>query len=78
MTVDEQLTGTWRLQSLSRHTPDGSPIPDRPRNGVLTFSSGQRVMLMLTWADRPPPANDPPTDAERAALHKSLIAFAGR
>jgi len=77
MTAEDQLAGTWRLLSLSRHTPEGAPIPDRPRRGLLTFSPGRRFMLMLTWADRPAPANDPPTDAERAALHKSFIAFAG-
>src|SRR5687767_15784876 len=78
MTIEDQLTGTWRLTSLRRETPAGEDIPDRPRNGLLTFSPGRRVMLMLTWADRKPPASEPPNDAERAALHESLIAFAGR
>jgi hypothetical protein len=78
MTVEEQLTGTWRLASLRRETPAGEDIPDRPRNGLLTFAPGRRVMLMLTWADRKPPVGDLPTPAERAALHESLIAFAGR
>ena len=77
VTIEDQLTGTWRLLSLRRDTPEGARIPDHPRCGLLTFSAGRRFMLMLTWSDRSPPAHDPPTDAERAALHKSLIAFAG-
>jgi hypothetical protein len=77
MTIDDELTGTWGLASLRRETPAGEAIPDRPRNGLLTFSPGRRVMLMLTWADRRRPAGEVPTPAERAALHESLIAFAG-
>lgn len=78
MTIEDRLTGSWRLASLRRETPAGEEIPDRSRNGLLMFSHGRRMMLMLTWADRKPPANEPPSAAERAALHESLIAFAGR
>lgn len=78
MTSDTQLLGTWRLAGLSRATPAGVAIPDRPRHGLLTFAPGGRMSLMLTWTGRAAPAADLPTDDERAELHKSLIAFAGR
>src|SRR5215217_4791888 len=37
----------------------------------------KRVMSILVPKDRKKPAADVPTDLERIALHKSLIAFAG-
>jgi lipocalin-like protein len=76
--VESRLLGTWRLVSLRReHAASGEEIPDHPRNGFITFAPGRRMMTILVWTDRTAPADEVPTDAERIALHKSLISFAG-
>lgn len=78
MSIEERLLGTWKLVSLRRElTATGEEIPDHPRSGFLTFAPGGRVSTILVWQDRLQPAGEVPTDVERAALHKSLIAFAG-
>jgi hypothetical protein len=78
VTIEQQLLGTWRLVSLRRElVATGRDIPDPPRQGLITFAPGGRMMTMLVWTDRPGPAGDVPSDDERAALHRSLIAFAG-
>jgi hypothetical protein len=78
VTIEQQLLGTWRLVSLRRElVATGQAIADPPRHGLITFAPGGRMMTMLVWTDRPMPAGDVPTDEERAALHRSLIAFAG-
>lgn len=78
MLDEDRLIGTWRLVSLRRElSPAGAAAPDHPREGILTFSRGRRVISILVWADRSQPADEVPTDAERVALHKSVIAYAG-
>ena len=42
------------------------------------FGPANRMTTMLVAKDRQAPAAEVPTDLERIALHKSLIAFAGR
>jgi hypothetical protein len=78
MAVESDLLGTWKLVSLRReHAATGEEMPDHPRKGFITFAPGHRMMTILVWADRTAPADDVPTDVERIALHKSVIAFAG-
>jgi hypothetical protein len=78
MPAESDLLGTWKLVSLRRrHAPTGEEIADHPRTGFITFAPGARMMTILVWADRAAPAGEIPTDMERIALHKSVIAFAG-
>lgn len=78
MPMESDLLGTWRLLSLQRRdAATGEQIRDHPRKGFITFSPGRRVMTILVWADRAAPVDEVPTDLERIALHKSVIAFAG-
>ena len=78
MPDDSHLLGTWKLVGLTRRlVATGAEIPDHPREGFITFAPGGRMMTILVWADRAQPIGEVPTDAERIALHKSLISFAG-
>lgn len=79
MPSEDDLLGTWKLVGLRRQdAATGEPIPDHPRQGFISFSPGGRMMTILIWSDRAHPADEVPSDAERIALHKSLISFAGR
>jgi hypothetical protein len=78
MPHQQDLLGTWTLVALTRTlVATGKDVPDHPRRGYITFAPGGRMMTILVWADRDAPAGEVPTDIERIALHKSVIAFAG-
>ena len=78
MPHEQDLLGTWHLVGLTRTlVATGKEIPDHPRKGFITFAPGGRRMTILVWADRDAPTGEVPTDRERIALHKSVIAFAG-
>jgi hypothetical protein len=69
------LRGDWRLISFQT-VIDGEPPKDlfgaKPR-GYLTLTVSGRMLVMVTGETRAGGASDP----ERAALHKSMISYAG-
>jgi hypothetical protein len=76
---ENPLLGAWRLTSFVRVLADGGsydqlgPRPD----GYILYTSDGRMSALLVDSDRAAPKQTPPTEAERAALHGSMIAYAG-
>ena len=72
----EALIGTWKLVS-SQVIIDNQPPRDlfgpHPR-GYLVLTREGRSIVLTTAKNRRPGSND----AERAALHKSMLAYSGR
>lgn len=77
---DSSLIGTWRLKSFVREdvaTGERHPaLGDQP-GGYVGYAPDGRMYALLVADGRVVPAGDPPTDAERVLLHKSMIAYAG-
>jgi hypothetical protein len=76
---DNALLGTWRLMSFVRETADTgeryNQLGDHP-DGYISYASDGRMYVMLVSGDRPRPSSVP-TDDERVALHKSMLAYGG-
>src|SRR3954454_24930503 len=76
------LVGTWALVSATASedgTSDLAPFGDEPR-GVLIYTSGGRVVAMISYSGRPLLSGDrisAPID-ERAVAFASFFAYAGR
>ncbi len=74
------LLGMWRLVSLTRVAiPSGersSPFGPDPA-GYMTYAPGGRMMAVIVRGDRQAPRSAVATDAESAALFRSMIAFSG-
>jgi|SRR5271167_4930385 len=70
------LVGTWQLVSVQFEFADTGECVDvygpQP-SGYLILTDGGRLMGIITAADRAPPA----TDADRAALFESMMAYSG-
>jgi hypothetical protein len=77
---DNPLLGTWKLKSFVRQdvaTGKSRPaVGDHPE-GYLGYASDGRMYALFVAGDRVVPTGDQPTDAERAQLHKSMLAYAG-
>ena len=76
---EPSLVGAWRLKSFVRVLEDGSrydQLGKRP-DGYLIYSADGRMSVLFVDGDRASPKQTPPTDAERAALHGSMLAYAG-
>ena len=70
------VVGTWQLVSIQFEFADTGECVDAygPRpSGYLILTDGGRLMGLVTAADRLPPA----TDADRAALFESMMAYSG-
>jgi hypothetical protein len=71
----ELLIGNWKLVSLQVVTEGGAKDVFGPKpNGHLVLTGESRMMAITTAEDRTPGE----TDAERAALHKSMLAYTGK
>ena len=71
----ELLVGNWRLVSWQVVSEDGAKYLFGPKpNGYLIVTREGRAMAITTAQVRTP--GD--TDAERAALHKSMLAYTGK
>ena len=69
------LVGNWKLLSWQVVTEDGAKDLFGPKpNGYLILTPGGRMMAITTAEGRTPGE----TDAERAALHKSMLAYTGK
>lgn len=74
------LLGTWRLRSHVVTTAAGvrsHPYGESP-SGYLSYSADGRMQVIGAAQERAIPAGPSPTDRERAALHDTLFAYAGR
>ncbi len=80
--LDEALlVGHWDLVSWEREvvaTGEVGPARGEQPQGFLAYLPGGRMMTLIVRSDRAPPAGMPPTAAEKAALHDSMLAYAGR
>jgi hypothetical protein len=71
----ELLIGNWKLVSWQVVTEDGAKNIFGPNpNGHLILTREGRMMAITTAEGRAPGE----TDTERAALHKSMLAYTGR
>jgi hypothetical protein len=77
---DNLLLGTWKLKSFVRQdvaTGERGPALDEHPEGYLGYGPDGRMYALFVAGGRLVPAGDQPTDAERAQLHKSMLAYAG-
>lgn len=71
----ELLVGNWKLVSWQVVTDDGAKdLFGAKPNGYLILTSGGRSMALTTAEDRV----SGESDANRAALHKSMLAYTGK
>jgi hypothetical protein len=70
------LVGSWKLISWQVVAEGGAPqdLFGATPNGYLVLTPEGRSVVVTTAADRKPGTDDP----ERAALHKSMLAYSGR
>ena len=72
----EKLIGVWKLLSFDverQATGERKPQYGNKPNGYIVFTSEGRFIGMVTAEGRKPGS----TDAERAALHRTMIAYSG-
>ena len=77
---DNALLGTWKLKSFVRQdvaTGDRKPALGEHPEGYLGYAPDGRMYALFVAGGRVVAAGDQPTDAERAQLHKSMVAYAG-
>jgi Lipocalin-like domain len=73
------LLGTWKLKSYVVTPATGetsTPYGEHPV-GYLGYSADGRMQAIGTSAGRTAPLDLAPTDEQRAALHKTMFAYAG-
>jgi len=79
---ENPVLGTWKLKSMYREViatgekTNEQEFGERP-NGYLSYSSDGRMYGIITADTRTKPLSTPPTDEERAKLHKTMFAYAG-
>jgi hypothetical protein len=78
--LNEQLVGLWKLTShANKVVATGAamhPFGQRP-SGYQLFTRGGRMIHVIFGENRKAPAGTVPTDAERIALFRSVIAQSG-
>ena len=79
--ANEELYGTWRLLSFTRQvvdTGETANIFGKSPHGYITYGRDGRVFAIIVREDRPKPADLAKiTDAERAELFKTMLAYGG-
>jgi len=77
---DTALIGTWGLTSFVRELSGTgeryNQLGERPE-GVIGYSADGRMYVILLAGDRVRPQGEMPTNQERIALFKSMIAYGG-
>jgi hypothetical protein len=75
----DPLLGTWRLRSFVREVAGTgeryNQLGDRP-DGYLVYSPDGRMLALFVSGDQPRPRAEP-SDEERIALHKAMLAYGG-
>jgi hypothetical protein len=76
---ERSIVGAWRLKSFVRVTTDGGRYDQLGAHpdGYLIYSADGRMSVLMVDGDRPAPRHSPPDPAERAALHETMLAYAG-
>jgi hypothetical protein len=77
---DNPLLGTWKLKSFVRQdvaSGERRPALGEHPEGYLGYAPDGRMYALFVAGGRAAPAGDPPTDAERVELYKSMLAYAG-
>jgi hypothetical protein len=77
---DGPLVGTWRLKQFVREVAGSGERYDQlgPHpEGVISYSKDGRMSVLLLAGDRVKPSGDIPSDEEKLALYKTMIAYAG-
>jgi hypothetical protein len=77
----EELYGTWRLISWTRHLLDSGetlqPFGEAP-TGFLSYGRDRRVFFMMTKQGRTRPDDlTKLTESERATLYDTIVAYGG-
>ena len=73
---EHTIVGTWRLvsfQSLADNEPPKDALGANPKGYMIVMHDG-RVMVLMTSSSRKAGVDD----TERAALHKSMVAYSGK
>ena len=77
----EKLWGTWRLLSFTRTitaTGEISEVFGKAPQGFISYGQDGRMMVLLVKSGRPRPDDvEKMTDAQRAELFKTMVAYAG-
>src|SRR5580692_10593617 len=77
----DKIIGTWKLLSFYDENVDTGKktnvLGENPR-GYLILTADERIALIYVAASREAPKSVPPTDAEAAALFKTMLAYIGR
>jgi hypothetical protein len=77
---DRALIGTWKLQSFVREVAETgehyNQLGEHPE-GVIGYAEDGRMYAIILAGDRAKPHDETLTDADRLALYKSMIAYAG-
>jgi hypothetical protein len=76
---DNPLIGTWKLKSFVRELSTGeryNQLGEHP-DGYLSYSTDGRMYAIIVTDNQIRPRSEAPTDEERIALHKGMIAYAG-
>jgi hypothetical protein len=77
---DISLLGTWKLKSFMREdveTGERRPALGEHPEGYIGYAPDGRMYALFVAGGRIVPSGEQPTDAERAQLHKSMLAYAG-
>ena len=77
---DNPLLGTWKLMSFARQdaaTGERRPALGERPEGYLGYAPDGRMYALFVAGGRVVPTGEQPTDAERALLHKTMLAYAG-
>ena len=76
----DDIVGTWRLLSLAeQETGSGiihNPLGDHPL-GLITFTGDGHMAFIMAGASRKAAASVQATDAEAAALYRTMAAYSG-
>jgi hypothetical protein len=77
----DQLPGTYRLIGFTRTvvaTGETTDIFGKAPQGYITYGRDGRMMVLITSADRPAPADlARVTDQQRADLFKTMLSYSG-
>ncbi len=79
--TSEKLWGTWRLVSYSRTvtaTGETTEVFGKAPQGFITYGPDGRMMVLFVKSGRPRPDDvEKMTDAQRAELFRTMVAYAG-
>ena len=81
MAAANLLLGTWTMVSWAREvvaTGERADVFGPDPVGYIAYHADGRMMALVVRDGRPTPKVLPPTDAEKAALFDSMVAYAGR